>query len=329
MPALRIYLALAGASAVQGSIRWWVRDHRVHHRFTDTKKDPYGVNNGIWHAHVGWLLFQRDKSKLTRPDMSDLDSDPVVIWQHRNFLAILFTMAAVLPISVCGLAWQDWYGGLVYACVIRMFFVHQSTFCVNSLAHWLGSQPYDDKHSPKDHLLTAIITFGEGYHNFHHEFPCDYRSAPAWYQYDPTKWLIFMCQAFGLTYNLKTFSKNDIQKMVLQQQQRTVQTKLKRLEWGLPLNELPVIDWDDFKNNVTQSRRQWVVISGTIYDVSGFIDNHPGGRHMIEMAVGRDATHMFEGGVYSHSRNAHNMLSMMRVAQLRGGMEVEALKKQI
>lgn len=63
----------------------------------------------------------------------------------------------------------------------------QSTFCINSIAHYLGSTPYDDRLSPRDHLLSALLTMGEGYHNFHHQFPMDYRNAYMWYQYDPTK----------------------------------------------------------------------------------------------------------------------------------------------
>jgi len=79
----------------------------------------------------------------------------------------------------------------------------QSTFCVNSLAHWLGESPFDDKHSPRDHLVTALVTIGEGYHNFHHQFPMDYRNAIKWYQYDPTKWFIWVCQQLGLASHLK------------------------------------------------------------------------------------------------------------------------------
>ena len=28
---------------------------------------------------------------------------------------------------------------------------------------------FDDMNSPRDHIFTAIMTLGEGYHNFHHE----------------------------------------------------------------------------------------------------------------------------------------------------------------
>ena len=79
----------------------------------------------------------------------------------------------------------------------------QSTFCVNSLAHWLGETPFDDKHTPRDHFTTALVTIGEGYHNFHHQFPMDYRNAIRWYQYDPTKWFIWACQQLGLASHLK------------------------------------------------------------------------------------------------------------------------------
>ena len=79
----------------------------------------------------------------------------------------------------------------------------KSTFCVNSLAHWLGEAPFDDKHTPRDHFATALVTIGEGYHNFHHQFPMDYRNAIQWYQYDPTKWFIWVCQQLGLASHLK------------------------------------------------------------------------------------------------------------------------------
>ncbi|KAJ7670501.1 hypothetical protein B0H17DRAFT_874604, partial [Mycena rosella] len=72
--------------------------------------------------------------------------------------------------------WGDARGGYVCAALLRLCFVHHSTFRVNSLAHWLGETPFDDKRSPRDHLITALATNGEGYHNFHHQFPMDYRN---------------------------------------------------------------------------------------------------------------------------------------------------------
>ena len=95
-------------------------------------------------------------------------------------------------------------GGFCYATVGRMVFVHQSTFFVNSLAHSLGDRPFSDNHTSYDSVITALVTLGEGYHNFHHEFPDDYRNAIKWYQYDPTKWTIKALSYIGGTYNLKS-----------------------------------------------------------------------------------------------------------------------------
>jgi len=97
-----------------------------------------------------------------------------------------------------------------YAAIVRVVFVHHATFCVNSIAHSFGNQPFSDRETPRDHFITAIITLGEGYHNFHHEFPQDYRNAIKFWQYDPTKWLIRLLSFFGLTYNLQTFGTNEI-----------------------------------------------------------------------------------------------------------------------
>jgi stearoyl-CoA desaturase (Delta-9 desaturase) len=172
---LRIFLAFVGAGATQGSIRFWASKHRSHHRWTDTPKDPYDALRGFFHSHIGWMILRQDPTKVGRTDISDLDADPVVVWQHKNYGKAVMVSAWLFPMVVAGVGWGDWWGGLVYAGVMRACFVQQATFCVNSLAHWIGEQPFDDRRTPRDHYITAFVTLGEGYHNFHHEFPSDYR----------------------------------------------------------------------------------------------------------------------------------------------------------
>lgn len=58
--------------------------------------------------------------------------------------------------------------------------------------------------------MTALLTLGEGYHNFHHEFPNDYRNGIRTFDYDPTKWTIRTLNFLGLAYNLKQFPDNEI-----------------------------------------------------------------------------------------------------------------------
>lgn len=323
---LKIYLAAVGAGAVEGSIRWWSFGHRVHHRYTDTEKDPYSVRKGFWYSHLGWMVFKQNPKRMGRTDITDLNEDPVVVWQHKNFLKCVISMGLVFPTLVAGLGWGDWIGGFVYAGILRIFVVQQATFCVNSLAHWIGEQPFDDRNSPRDHVITALVTLGEGYHNFHHEFPSDYRNAIQWWQYDPTKWSIWLWKQLGLAYELKEFRANEIEKGRVQQLQKKLDQKRAALDWGIPLDQLPVVDWDDF---VAQSKegKGLVAIAGVIHDITDFIKDHPGGRALINSSIGKDATAIFNGGVYNHSNAAHNLLSTMRVGVLRGGCEVEIWKR--
>lgn len=190
----------------------------------------------------------------------------------------------------------------------------------------IGDQPFDDRNSPRDHVITALVTLGEGYHNFHHEFPSDYRNAIQWHQYDPTKWAIYFWKQLGLASNLKTFPGNEIEKGRVQQLQKKIDRNRATLDWGVPLDELPLVEWDDFVARAKEGEAL-VAIGGIIHDVGGFVKDHPGGKALINSAIGKDATAMFNGGVYNHLNAAHNLLSTMRIGVLRGGLEVEVWKR--
>ncbi|KAJ7075646.1 delta 9-fatty acid desaturase protein [Mycena belliarum] len=314
---LQYVLACAGAGAVQGSIKWWSRGHRSHHRYTDTKLDPYNATEGFWHSHIGWLMV-KPRRKQGPADISDLTKSAVVRWQHRNFYALILIMGFVVPTLIPWLGWGDARGGYVYAGLLRLSFVHHSTFCVNSLAHWIGETPFDDKHTPKDHVITAFATIGEGYHNFHHQFPMDYRNAIKWYQYDPTKWFIWVCQKLGLASHLKTFSDNEIRKGQLTMQLKHLHKTQESLAWPAASEDLPVVTWEAYQSEA--AKRPLILVSGFIHDVTTFLDEHPGGRHLLVKFVGKDATAAFFGGVYEHSNAAHNLLAMKRVGILHGGI---------
>lgn len=71
---------------LQNSLWEWCRDHRVHHKFTETDADPHNVKRGFFFAHVGWLLVKKHddvKTKGKLVDMSDLEQDPVVMFQKK------------------------------------------------------------------------------------------------------------------------------------------------------------------------------------------------------------------------------------------------------
>jgi stearoyl-CoA desaturase (delta-9 desaturase) len=260
---LQYVLAAFGAGAVEGSIKWWSRGHRAHHRYTDTELDPYNAHKGFFYSHMGWMLL-KPRRRPGVADISDLSKNPVVKFQHKYYVSMLLIMGFGVPTIIPWLLWGDARGGYIYAGVLRLCFVHhvcllflflrhlklidtsspQSTFCVNSLAHWLGESPFDDKHTPRDHMLTALVTVGEGYHNFHHQFPMDYRNAIKWYQYDPTKWFIWSMQKLGFASHLKVFPDNEVRKGQLTMQLKKLRRQQDNLAWPSDSNDLPVISYE-------------------------------------------------------------------------------------
>jgi len=272
------------------------------------------------------MLIKRPNSKIGYADIADLQSNKIVSFQHKYYAYFALGMGFVFPTVVAGLGWGDWRGGYFYAAVARLVFVHHATFCVNSLAHYLGDSSYDDAHTPRDHFITALVTLGEGYHNFHHEFPQDYRNAIKLYQYDPTKWLIRICSWLGLATQLKKFPSNEIKKGQVQMQEKKLMEMKKALMWGLPLEKLQVVSWDEFQDAVQNQGQKWILIDGILYDVAGFIDQHPGGSSYMRTAIGKDMTTAYNGGVYDHSNASRNLLTTMRIGVVAGGMEVESRK---
>jgi len=314
---VKIFFAFFGAGAIEGSIKWWGHSHRVHHRYTDTPRDPYDARRGFWYSHMGWMLTKSNPKNRARADIHDLTADPVVVFQHRHYLAIMLIAAYVVPTVIAGVFWGDYWGGFIYAGLMKTFVIQQATFCVNSLAHWIGVQPFDDRRTPRDHALTAVVTFGEGYHNFHHEFPSDYRNALKWYQFDPTKVVIWVLSKLGLAWNLKTFSQNAIEQGLIQQQQKKLDRMKSKVQWGVAVDNLPVWSREEF--NEKAKKDGLIIISGIIHNVKKFIKEHPGGQALVRASLGKDATKAFNGAVYAHSNAAHNLLASMRVAVIRDG----------
>jgi stearoyl-CoA desaturase (delta-9 desaturase) len=116
----------------------------------------------------------------------------------------------ILPAAL-GMLWGDWIGALLIAGFLRLVVQWHATFAVNSVAHAIGNQPYSKKNSARDSFWTALVTLGEGYHNFHHKFQLDYRNGIRWYQFDPTKWAIWSLSRLKITGDLRRTPESQIQ----------------------------------------------------------------------------------------------------------------------
>jgi stearoyl-CoA desaturase (delta-9 desaturase) len=206
-PVLRAFYVAFGAAAVQNTVLAWVADHRAHHAHTDQDEDPYNIRRGFWWAHVGWVIFESAERSYER--VKSLRADPVVRFQSRYYVPLAAVVGLGIP-AVLGTLWGDPIGALLVAGVVRLVVQWHETFFINSLAHFVGRRPYDSTTSARDSFWVALLTFGEGYHNFHHRFQSDYRNGVHWYDADLTKWWIWTMSKLGLAHDLHRILRDRI-----------------------------------------------------------------------------------------------------------------------
>jgi stearoyl-CoA desaturase (delta-9 desaturase) len=196
---LRLFYLLFGAGSFQGPALRWASDHRLHHARADEDDDPHNIRRGFWWAHMGWLFYRTEANHERAPD---LVADRLVSFQNRFYLPLGAFFGLVLP-TLLAWTWGDPLGGFLLAGFLRLLLQYHATFCINSVAHTIGRRPYSLAISARDSLLTAILTLGEGYHNFHHRFPGDYRNGIRFSHFDPTKWWVWTLSKVGLAWDLR------------------------------------------------------------------------------------------------------------------------------
>ncbi|XP_031334554.1 acyl-CoA Delta(11) desaturase-like isoform X1 [Photinus pyralis] len=214
---MRIFLMICQTAAFQNHIYEWVRDHRVHHKFTDTDADPHNAKRGFFFSHIGWLMLKKHpdvKIKGRTVDMSDMEGDQVIQFQKKYYPVLVPLLAFILPAFVPWYFWGEngwvsWYT----AGIFRYCFSLNSTWLVNSAAHIWGTKPYDKTIGPTQNLGVALTALGEGWHNYHHVFPWDYKAAELGnYRMNFTTFVIDCFSKIGWAYDLKTASIEMIEK---------------------------------------------------------------------------------------------------------------------
>src|SRR5947207_3019199 len=118
-----------------------------------------GDDRLCWSTITGLLLIHVGGDATL---LSDLWAVRSIRLQHRYYPAVAVGVGLVLP-AIIAAQWGDPGGGLLVAGFLRAAVLLQATFCVNSLAHLVGTRRYDAGSSARDSVLTALVTFGEGY----------------------------------------------------------------------------------------------------------------------------------------------------------------------
>ncbi|XP_023954052.1 acyl-CoA Delta-9 desaturase-like [Bicyclus anynana] len=207
---LQLFLLTGFATAGQNSIYQWVRDHRVHHKFSDTDADPHNANRGLFFSHIGWLMLKKNEQVLEAGkliDMSDITGDPLLRYFDKNFIWLKILFCYVIPFIVnVHLLGETWQGVVAWQFFLRFLITFHVELTVNSLAHFYGYSPYNKYIAPKENHFVATCTFGEGWHNYHHVFPFDYKAAE---HFDTLNWstkLIRLFNKIGWAYDLREAS---------------------------------------------------------------------------------------------------------------------------
>lgn len=253
---VRLATLVFGAAAFENSVLCWASDHRRHHKFTDQEDDPYDISKGFWHAHMGWILFKLEPD-TDFSNVKDLQQDALVRWQHRFYVPIALLAGYALPAALGGLwgGWSGALGGFLLGGVARMVAVQQFTFFINSLCHTLGRQPYSTRNTARDSAIMAFFTFGEGYHNFHHAFQHDYRNGVKPWQFDPTKWTIWLLERVGLVSDLRRVPAERILLAEIAEKQRLLDL---RLAQGAEARVQSLRErWQDAKARVQATFAHW------------------------------------------------------------------------
>ena len=222
------FLALFfGAAAFEQSALTWSSGHRDHHRYVDTDKDPYSIKKGFWYAHIGWMTLWQQQPDYN--NSKDLLKNRLVMHQHNHYVLWGAFAGIILPV-VLGALMGHALGGFIIAVCMRLTFVYHATFCINSVCHTFGKATYDIHASARDNWFAAILTNGEGYHNFHHRFSTDYRNGVRWYHWDPSKWTIALLGRLGWAWDLQKVSKFSILEARLAAENQVMRERLMEMK---------------------------------------------------------------------------------------------------
>lgn len=218
-PFIQFLVLFFGAAAFEQSALTWSSGHRDHHRYVDTELDPYSIKKGFWYAHIGWMTLWKQEPDYR--NARDLLKNKMVMHQHHHYPLWGLFAGILFPVFLGALMGHA-LGALIFAVFFRITFVYHATFCINSVCHTFGKATYDIHATARDHWFVAYLTNGEGYHNYHHRFPMDYRNGIRWYQWDPSKWLIALLARSGMAWDLKRVSKFSILEARLAAEHQTV-----------------------------------------------------------------------------------------------------------
>jgi len=192
--AFQFILAFGGASASQKGPLWWAGHHRLHHRYSDTAKDPHTPLKGFWWSHVGWILG--DDTKESPGTMKDFSKFPEIRFISKYDWIPVWSLAIV-----CFLI--DGWSGVLIGFVLSTVVLWHSTFLVNSLAHVSGRRRFETSDTSRNNWFIALLTLGEGWHNNHHNRAHVARQGLKWWEIDVTWYILLALEKLHIIWDVR------------------------------------------------------------------------------------------------------------------------------
>lgn len=210
---LTLFLAFVGCLAFQRGPGWWVACHRLHHAKVDADGDPHSPRYSFWWSHFLWPFFwhpQLDESEeTTRKFAPDIFGDPGLLFLERNYTLIntLF-LIGLFGVGYYFGSWRLALSFLIWGGFLRIIYVLNSTWLVNSAAHLWGYRTFDTTDTSRNNWWVALLTWGEGWHNNHHAYPRCARMGLNWKELDITYWIIQGLAWMGLASDIQSSPTN-------------------------------------------------------------------------------------------------------------------------
>lgn len=362
----RFFVMILASLANQGSIWHWSRDHRVHHKTSETAADPHNAMRGFFFAHMGWLLVEKDPrvsqfgSTINMTDLANMWE--VRFNKHAGAFWNLF-WCFLAPGLVASLWGENFLVGLFVPGFLRYLISLHVTWCVNSVAHLYGDHPYEDI-NPAESPWVSLGAMGEGWHNWHHAFPFDYATSELgpFHQFNPTKLFIDGAAHLGLVWGRRRATDLwEMRKQKLSDGEK-VYEKLK----GVPFFEHRVVKYGpnretrQYENQtflklevnaegsldtekITTSVKErtedevkkhnkpedsWIVIHGKVYDTTKFKATHPGGEEIVALYSGDVSDRATVAfDVTGHSGDARKLLASLYVGDLKSASSKRSKRK--
>ena len=222
---ISIILMIFNTMAIQDSIYHWSRDHRLHHKYSDTDADPYNSSNGFFFSHMGWLMVKKNEHVIEKGktiNMNDLENDKIVMFQKKYYVHLVLIFKYFLLFILAKIILNEKYLNMFFLNLTFHVITLHHTWTVNSLAHLYGKKPYDTNIIPKDNNFVSYLSLGEGYHNYYHTYPMDYTGnlyGPL-INFNLTTIFVNICIMLDLVSNTKTLQQ-DIKRKLIKKNQKT------------------------------------------------------------------------------------------------------------